>query len=292
MTAAFRRKGFQTFVLDLGYDIVGASFYALAVNMFTAPAKIAPGGVTGIATIIYTFTGAPIGTVSLAINIPLILLALRFLGKAFTLKTLKSLVISTLMIDVVFARVPAYEGNMVLSCLFGGVLLGTGLGIIFARGSTTGGADIVMKLVKLRFPHISMGRLMLAFDSMVLIAAAVAYRNVEYALYGLITIYASSKMMDAFIYGLDQGKVFYIFSRKSEEICQAIIQELNRTATLLEGRGGYSGKPFRVVLCAVRNSEYPTVKREVYNIDPDAFLIVAEAGEILGEGFRSIDAQA
>ncbi|MEG2038619.1 MAG: YitT family protein [Oscillospiraceae bacterium] len=279
----------KTFSIDLVYDIVGGFLYAVAVNMFSSPNRIAPGGVTGIATLINYIFGAPIGTVTMLINIPLLLISYKVLGKLSTLRTLKSLLIMTIMVDVVTISIPPYKGDMILACIFAGVLMGLGHGMVFLRGSTTGGSDIVNRLIKIRLPHISIGRLGLCFDTVVLILAAIVYGNIENALYAMIAMYVSSKMTDSLIYGLDKGKLLYIISDRSPEIGKEIIKQLGRGATLLNATGLYSDKERRIVFCAVRNHQYPAVKKIAYNIDPYAFIIITDAGEILGQGFRKIE---
>lgn len=282
--------GIRELMADLGYDFIGALAYSVGIHCFTAPNQIAPGGVSGLAIIInYYFPFLPIGTLSLCMNLPLIFLALRFLGRKFTLSTLKTLLVVTVVLDVLFLGVPVYTGNPLLASLFGGVSLGAGLGIIFMRGSTTGGSDILMRLLQLKFPHLSMGKLMMLLDLVVLLLSVVAFQNIESGLYGLIAIYASSHFIDAILYGMDKGQLAYIFSLKNEEIARRIMEELGRGVTFLQATGAYSGEERQVSLCAVRQVEFYKVKRIIHEVDPEAFLIVSEVGEILGEGFRPIN---
>ncbi|MBR5485943.1 MAG: YitT family protein [Oscillospiraceae bacterium] len=280
---------FKNFAVDIGCDILGSLLFAISVNMFTAPNNIAPGGVTGIATLINYLTDAPIGTVSLLINVPLLIISYKALGKHLTLRTLKTIFIMTLMLDIVTVNIPPYQGDKLLACIFAGVLGGIGLGVVFMRGSTTGGADIINRILKKRFPHISIGKITLFFDSMVLISSAFVYHSMESALYALITIFVETRMVDSIIVGLDRGKVLYIISNKSAEIGKAITVEIGRGATLLSGTGVYSNQERQVLMCAVRNHQYPAVKKIAHRIDPYSFMVVTDAGEILGEGFRGID---
>lgn len=279
----------KTWATDVLYDLIGAIIYAVSVHMFTAPNHIAPGGVTGIATLVnYLVSSAQIGTVSLLINIPLLLLSYRFLGKSMTIKTLKSVLIMSVVIDLTGLFLPAYTDNPLLAALFGGVGIGAGLAVIFMRGGTTGGTDIAGRLLQLKFPHLPIGRAMMLVDCTVLFASSLVYGKLESALYGLIAIFTCSRVLDSLLYGMDVGKMALVVSDKNEEISKAIIEELDRGVTLLAGKGGYSGQERYVLMTAVRKNQFHKLKKLVSTIDPGAFLIVAEAGEIMGEGFRSI----
>lgn len=278
----------KVWLTDILFDIAGSTLYAVGVHMFTAPNHIAPGGVTGIATMINYLLGAPIGTVSLLINIPLLFLSFKLLGRAMTVKTLKSVFIMSLILNVMNFILPAYTKNPLLAALFGGVGIGAGLAIIFMRGGTTGGTDIAARLLQLKFPYIPMGRAMLLVDCVVLITSSFVYRQLESALYGLIAIFTCTRVLDSLLYGVDVGKMVLVISEKSQEISKAIINDLDRGATLLAGKGAYSGNDKYVVLSAVRKNQFHKLKNLVYDIDPRAFIIVAEAGEIMGEGFKPI----
>lgn len=281
----------REFAVDLFYDIIGSFLYAIAVNMFTAPNHIAPGGITGIATLINYLTGAPIGTVGMIFNIPLLMISYKMLSKQITLKTLKSITIMTVMLDIVTINIKPYNGDKLLACIFAGVMMGAGLGTVFLRGSTTGGADIINRLIRKKLPHVSIGRLSLSFDCVVLSLSAIVYGSLESALYAMIAIFVESRMIDSLLYGLDKGKMLYIISDQSKEIGKTITTELGRGATLLTATGVYSEQQRQVLMCAVRNHQYPAVKRIAHRIDPYAFLIVTDAEEILGEGFRNIESQ-
>ena len=283
----------RTWIVDVLFDVMGSIAYALGVHVFTAPNHIAPGGVVGVATLANYLSGEriPIGTASLVLNIPLILLAYRFLGARFANKTLKTLLISTLILDVAMKPLPVYTGNPILVALFGGVLIGAGLALVFMRGSTTGGGDIAARLLQMRYPYFSIGRAMLIIDFVVLLASAVVYQQLESAMYGLITIFATSRVLDSILYGLDAGRMVLVVSDHSEEIADGVIAMLDRSATLLHARGAYTKNDKFMMLSAVRKDEFHKLKDLVHRIDPGAFMIVAEAGEILGEGFKPIKEQ-
>ena len=272
--------------VDILFDFVGSFICSTGLQCFSAPNNIAPGGVTGLGIIVNYLTGINLSALTFLINVPLLALAWFFLGRYFTINTLKSVVIFSITLEIC-GHLPVYEGEIMLAAIYGGVLSGIGLALVFMRGSTTGGTDIASRLIQLKFPGLSIGRLMLIVDGFILLIAAVVYRNVENALYGLITIFTTTRMIDSILYGLDTGKVMMVVSRQPEEIASAIITQLNRGCTFLQARGSYTKEDRPVLLCAVRKGEFHNLKRLVYSIDPGAFLLALEANEILGEGFKT-----
>ncbi|MDL2233633.1 YitT family protein [Ruminococcaceae bacterium OttesenSCG-928-L11] len=273
--------------LDVLYDIVGTSIFAVGISCFSSPNNIAPGGVSGMAILVEYLIGLPVSMVSLFFNIPLLLLAWRFLGRRFTLRTLRTVAIMTGTMWLSEQFLVPYHGEMILASLFGGVLEGLGLAIVFLRGSTTGGTDVASRLIQLKFPHISIGRLMLAVDGSVLLLSALVYRNVENALYGLITIFTMTRLLDSVLYGMDTGKVLLVMSEHHDAIVAAIWEKLDRGCTLLHAQGAYTKQDRPVLLCAVRKNQYHALKQLVYAIDPGAFVLSLEAGEVIGEGFKT-----
>ncbi len=276
-------------LLDILADFLGSFLFAISIHMFTAPNQIAPGGVSGICIIINYLTGFPIGLASFLINIPLLILGFKFIGKKFTVRTLKSVVILSVMLDFMEPILPTYQGNMILASLFGGIMMGIGLAVIFMRDSTTGGTDILSRLIQQKLPHVQMGKILLSIDFVVLILSAITFKNLEAMLYGIIAIYANAKMVDAILYGWDTGKLLFIISPNNAQIAEQILKQLDRGATFLDGTGAFSGEKKDVLLCAVRKNQFYRVKSIVYSIDPDAFLIVTETGEVIGEGFKKAE---
>lgn len=278
-------------LVDLLFDIAGCFIFAMGIQSFSAPNFIAPGGVSGVAIILEHLFQWRISVVSLAINIPLLIAGWIFLGHVFTLKTMKSVAILTLMLELC-SYLPVYQGNELLAALYGGVIQGIGLALVFMRSSTTGGTEIASLLIQLRFPHISVGKLLMVVDGAVLIASTLVFRNIESALYGMVTIYTCTKLLDGILYGRDTGKVMLVISGQHEEIARRVNEELDRGGTMLQGKGTYTGADRPVLLCAVRNAQYIELKKVVREVDPDAFLVVLEAGEVLGEGFRPHNTQS
>lgn len=276
------------FLLDAGVFLLGSGVYALSVNVFTAPNEIAPGGLTGVGTIVHYLWGVPIGTVILLCNLPLFLWGGRQLGWKFIARTIAATVLVSVFIDVGALFLPAYHGDKMLAALYGGLLSGSALGLLFLRNATTGGTDLAAKLISRRMPNISLGRLILALDFLVILLAVLVYRNMETALYALIAIFTSTRVIDTIVYGINRGKLLFIISRNPEEIAQKIGRDAHRGATILSSKGAYHQQQNAVVLCAVRRSEVFTVLRAAKSIDPGAFIIAGEVGDILGEGFTPI----
>jgi uncharacterized membrane-anchored protein YitT (DUF2179 family) len=276
--------------LDALFYVLGSILYALSVNVFTAPNHIAPGGVTGISTLVnYLVPGLPIGTLIFVINLPLFFAAWRHIGREFTVRTALCTAVSSLCIDLSARFIPPFRGDMILTAVFGGVLAGAGLGLIYMRGATTGGSEIVARLLERKFHHIPIGRLILAVDAVVVAAAAAVYRNLESALYAIVLIFVSTSVMDMLVYGGESGKMLLIMTRKEKEISADILAAMHRGVTMLNATGAYTGGERKVLLVAVRRSEVYKLRTLVYDRDPAAFIIVVSTDEVLGEGFKRMD---
>lgn len=282
------KREFWKWTIDILLIAAGASMYSIAINCFTAPSNLVPGGVAGIAIIINALTGASIGLLYGLINIPLVIMGFIFLGKRMMLKTIISVALITFFTDFAFVDIPVYEGDLIISAIFGGVLFGCGLGLTYLRNATSGGTDIINKTINKFKPHISIGKITVATDMAVIIAAMAAFRNIEVGLYAIITIFVAAKAMDLIIYGSLEGKMLLIFSDESETISQHIIHGYRRGVTLLKASGAYSGNEKNVICCAVQKNEYSKIKKTVKECDPKAFIIITNAGEVLGEGFQEI----
>lgn len=268
---------------------VGAAIYALAFDLFFVPNEVAFGGVTGLAQIgNFFFPQISVGTLVIILNIPLFLLGWKLLGGHLLVSSLYAMTVSSLLIDL-FAALYSFRPmeDKLLACVCGGVVLGAGLGITFLQGATTGGTEIVARLLKLKLSWLPMGKLLLIADLTVVALVALVFKNVNTALYGVVALYLSTVVMDWVLYGTDNAKVAYIISDKPEEISRVIMDDLDRTVTYLQGEGGYLGQPKRVILCAFKQRQILAIKETVRRVDPDAFMIVTSAHEVLGEGFGS-----
>lgn len=289
MNATLRKLDmlFKNSIYDYMVIALGASLYAASVAVFTSQNNIAPGGLTGIATMLNYLFSLPIGAMIFVMNIPLFIWAYFESGKAFVIKTVIGTALVSVFIDLLSLVLPAYRGNVMLAAIFGGAASGFGLGLIFSRGGSTGGTDIIAFNIHSRLPHISTGRLILISDAAVLALAAVVYGNIESALYAGITIFVSVRVIDAVIYGTSRGngKLLFIISDKHELISREIVGKLGRGATLLSGEGAYTGKGKRVIMCAARPQQVVKITKGVRLVDPNAFVVVTTANSILGEGF-------
>ena len=272
-------------VRSCGIITLGAVIYALAFDWFVAPNQIAMGGVTGLAQIVNALVPVlPVGVLSILVNVPLFLAGWRLLGGRLLVSSLYAMAVSSLAIDVIAWMHTFPPMDPILATLYGGAGMGVGLGLVFSQGATTGGTDIIGKLLKLKFPWLPFGKLVMIPDMVVLILAAVVFGTVNAALYGLIQMYLLSKVMDMILYGWDTSRVAYIITDRWEETVQGLL-DMNRGVTLLQGKGAYTGAEKQVLLVAFRQREIVPIKRMLREIDPKAFFIVCDAHEILGEGF-------
>lgn len=282
------KKKIKQLFLDMMFMLAGSVVYAVSVNAFTAPNNIAPGGVTGVATMLNFLFQTPIGLMVFIINIPIIIWAILEIGYKLVLKTIVAIVLSSVMIDALSHIIPAYRGDPILISIFAGLCEGVGLSLTFIRGATTGGTDMIARLLGRRLPHLSMGKLMLAIDGLIVVASAFVFGSIESAMYACIVIFVSTSIIDSILYGTDvgTGKMFFVMSSKVREMGDRIINELDRTVTYLDSHGGYSKEPGETMLCAVRRFEVYQIQAIIREEDKDAFVIVGDAGEITGEGFR------
>ena len=265
--------------------MAGCLIYAAGIALFLDPNGLAPGGVTGIAIMISHAAKIPTGTLVLIINIPLLIIGARKFGRSFLMYTVASTVLSSLMINWLSA-VSLDISDKLLSGIVGGALMAVGMGIVFRCGGTTGGSDILVKLLRLKYRHLRTGTLFAVTDTVIVAASALVFKNIENALYAGIALAVSSIVLDLTLYGPDEAKSLFIISDRSEDVARRILEELDIGVTCLQGRGGYSGAPKQVLLCAVRKALFPKVRRIVQQEDPAAFMIVSSATEIFGEGFK------
>lgn len=283
-------KKYRELLLDLGADVLGSVLMGIGIYSFAEQADIAPGGLSGIAILFKYLWDLPVGVMILIMNIPLLLIAWKYLGKRFAVRTLRTVVLSSVILDVVVTPLAfVYAGDRLLSAIASGVCLGAGLGVIFARGSTTGGTDIISCLVERKNPHLQVGGILTAVDILIIALSIAVFGNLESGLYGIVALYAQGRVMDAILYGRKRGRSVMIFSEKREEIARRIMREMDRGATFLQSRGAYSGAHSEVLLCAVGQREYAKLRRIVRECDPEAFFVVLETKNVYGEGFQPIN---
>ena len=259
----------------------------VGVYTFALKGGFATGGLSGMALIINYLWGLPVGMVTLALNVPLVLLTWRTLGRGFFLKSLRTMVVSTLIIDFVLPLFPVYEGSRLLAAGFSGVLMGAGLSLIYMRGSSTGGSDFLIHAAKRKAPHISFGNLSLAIDAAVILLGVPAFGDIDAALYGMVSAFALTIVMDKIIYGAGSGKLVLVITNEGQAVSRAIDAAVERGSTLVDVTGSYSGLARRMVMCACSNNEVFKVRTAAHRVDPGALVMICEASEVFGEGFRA-----
>lgn len=247
--------------------------------MFTSPNNVAPGGLTGVATMLNYMFSLPIGIMIFVMNIPLFIWGFIENGKGFLTRTLVATALVSVMIDVLTPILPAYTGDTILAAGFGGVLNGLGLGLIFYRGGSTGGTDIIALNLHKHFPFISTGTIILVSDILVLLMVFFVYHSIENVLYALLVIFISIKVIDAVSYGTSRGngKLMFVVTDNYKEVSMDIMKNLKRGVTYLDGEGAYSGKEKKVIMCAVRPQEVYKITSGIKNVDPNAFIIVTNS---------------
>ncbi len=271
---------------DLIYDFAGAFLQALGVWCFIEPCRIAPGGVSGMALLVNYLTAVPVGIMTLVLNIPLLISSYLCLNRKMTWKTIQTVLIMSLVLDgLVTPLFPQYVGDKLLSSVFGGILAGVGMAMIFMRDSTTGGGDILAKLLQKRFPYMHTGYALMMTDAVVIAASVLLFGKLEAALYGMISMVATTQTIDALLYGMNKGAMVMIHSEKNREIAEEIMERLNRGTTLFKSVGGFSKKEGETLLCVIDRKQFYLVKEIAYAHDPRAFVVVSETKETYGEGF-------
>lgn len=265
--------------------VVGSGVFALGFALFLQPNDMNAGGISGLAQVIVELTGlGSVGTLSILINLPLFLLGGVKIGKRFFVGSAIGMLLSSILIDA-FAYVPFPVTEPLVGTLYGGVLCGLGLGVVFVSGTSTGGSDILVRLLKLRYRNVPIGQIAICFDLVVVVLTGLVFGDVTKALYTGVAVFVTGQVVDAVVYRFDYSKVALIISREHEAIAREIGIKLDRGATFLAGEGSYSHQPTKVVLTAVKKQQLAELKELVIHIDPNAFIIVQEAHQVLGDGF-------
>jgi len=263
----------------------GGALFALGFDLFLEPNGLNAGGLTGLAMVLVHFLGfGTVGAVTTIVNLPLFVLGARKIGKKFFCGSLAGMLGLSLFIDL-FSAIPVPETEPLLAALYGGAVCGAGLGIVFVSGASTGGSDILVRLLKQKLQHVPIGTINICFDLAVAALTGLVFRDISRTLYSGVAIFVSGKIIDAVVYSFDDSKVALIISPQYEAIARAVAKELDRGATFLQGEGSFTGNPTKVVLTAVKRQQLPELKALVVAIDPNAFIIVQEAHQVLGDGF-------
>ncbi len=278
-------KNIKNILLDLLCDIVGSIFYSVSIYTFARSANFAPGGISGLALIINYLSGFPIGITSLLLNVPLVLISYKVVGKTFLRKTARTMLLCTFFLDVVFPHTPSYTGSPFMAALYAGICLGVGMGLFYMRGTSSGGTDFLTMTIKHLRPHLSMGIVTMATDLIVILLGWPVYKNVDAVLYGLITTFANSIVMDKIMYGASAGSLAIIITDRGKVIADAIGEITGRGSTGIRGIGTYTQQDRDILLCACSMVQAHTVLNTVHALDPNAFVMMTDTREVHGEGF-------
>jgi len=286
-----QRSALVEWTIDIAVIVLAAAIFSVGIVCFISPNDIAPGGGTGIAIILSELTSLPLGLLIAAVNIPLIVAGFVLLNKKIMVKTLVSVAVITLMTDFVFADMPLYNadgGNGILAAVFGGVLMGAGIGLTYARGATSGGTDIIAKIVSRFYPDLKLGQIQFFSDAVIILLGLAVFRDLDAALSAVISVFVQSKLVDMLVYGGQESRLLMVFSEIPHEISKRLV-EADRGVTLLQGEGAYSGTHRHVIVTAVYKSDYTKIRRMIRDTDPLAFVIVTSAGEVFGKGFQPLN---
>ena len=276
-------------ILQYAGILAASALYAAAIALFLDPNHLAPGGVSGIAIIINQLTQIPTGTLILIMNVPLMALGMWKLGFKFLLSTLVAVISSSIFSNLLAPYGPLTTDPLLAACA-GGALLAVGMGLLFKLGATSGGTDILIRVIKLKYKHLKTGSLFLITDCCVIAASALVFRNVDLALYAAIATILSSFCLDLVLYGRDEAKLVYLITDHEKAIANRLLEDLEIGVTYLQGQGAYTRDNKKVILCAMQKRLLPRVQEIAMEEDPCAFLIVTSASEIFGEGFKDISA--
>ena len=271
---------------ELFVDIVGGLLLALAVYNFASNAGFPVAGISGVALIIYHLFGLPMGAVTLLLNIPIVIICFKFLGKEFFIRSVKTMIISSFLLDYVAPLFPVYAGDRLLAAICTGVLQGLGFGMIYSMNTSTGGMDFVIMTIRKLKPYMSIGKITLITDILVVGVGGLLIGEFEGIIYGFILTYLVSMVIDKYMYGLDAGKVTFIVTEHGMEVAEKISDLTERGSTLLKAKGSFTNQDKDVVMCACNNKQMHLVQEAVKKVDREAFLITMESNEVRGEGFK------
>lgn len=268
---------------------IGSIIYSAGIALFLDPNNLAPGGVSGISIILSNYILVDTGSIIFILNVPIMILGFLKLGRKVMWRTFYCLIVNSFVVDAMIAlQAQALTDDLLISAIAGAGLSGLGIGIIMKQGCTTGGADIIVRILRKKHPHIKTNELFSILDCAVVALSAIAFRNLEVALYALIAVFVSAFVLERVLYGTDEAKLIYIISDQSADIAQRMLDELEIGVTFIEGKGAYSGKEKQVIMAVMRKTLSPKAEEIVKAIDPQAFMIVSSATEIYGEGYKNI----
>lgn len=276
----------KTVIWDLIYDVAGSILYAAGIYTFAGNAGFAPGGVSGLALILNHLFGLPVGTVTLLFNIPLVAVSYKAVGRQLLIKSAKTMVISSLFLDVIFPFIPMYTGNRLMASICSGVFMGAGMALFYIRGSSSGGIDFLALTIKKKKPHMTIGVITLLIDLIVILLGWPVFGDVDAVLYGVASTGVSTIVIDKILYGIGAGTLAIIITGRGKEVAARIAERAKRGVTAVPASGTYTGQRRDVLLCACSKAEAYLVKSAVSEVDAGAFLMFTETSEVFGEGFK------
>ena len=286
-----RSTKFGALVYEWLVITVGSALYAAGFQFFLYHNAIPTGGITGLAMILNYLTDLPVGVMTIVMNVPIFLVAWKVIGLRFIIASLGGMALSSVFVDL-FALLPVNATtDPMLACLFAGAIKGLGLGLVCSVGATTGGVDIVAKLLRRRYQNIRFGTLILALDLVIIAVFAVIFERYDRGMYGAVAMFISSKVVDFVLYGATTSKMCYIISDENERVREALVTKLHRGVTVVKGIGAYSGQEKQVLMCVVKRQEAMELRRLVRESDEKAFLIISDAHDVYGKGFTNLDSK-
>lgn len=281
-----KKIDYKILIWDLLYDIAGSILYAAGIYTFAGNAGFAPGGVSGLALILNYLLGLPVGTVTLLFNIPLVVISYKAVGRTLLIKSAKTMVISSLFLDVIFPYIPMYTGSRLMAAIYSGVFMGAGMALFYIRGSSSGGIDFLALTIKKKKPHMSIGVITLLIDLVVILLGWPVFGDIDAVLYGVASTGVSTIVIDKILYGTGAGTLAIIITKRGSVIAAKIGENVRRGVTTIPASGSYTGLHRDVLLCACSKAEAYLVKSAVQEMDEQAFLMFTETSEVFGEGFK------
>lgn len=280
-----RQWNLKKLLYDISIDVAGGLLIGLGIYNFAENAGFPLAGISGIALVLYRLFGLPIGWGTILMNVPIAIFCFKTLGREFFVRSVRSLVISSLMLDYVVTLLPVYSGDRMLAAICTGIFSGLGYALIFMNNSSTGGMDFISVAIRSKNPYVSLGKIIFVEDCAIVLLGGVIFKDVDATIYGLIITYLLTVVMDKILYGIDSGKMTLIVTGHGQKVAERIDQYVGRGSTILKGRGSYTGGEKDVVMCACNNKQMYVIRKMVREVDPEAFTIIMESNEVLGEGF-------
>lgn len=280
------RKSAKRIALDTVCDIIGSVLYAMGLYTFAKMANFSPGGISGIALILNYLWKLPVGVMTLIMNIPLVIASYKIVGGRFLAKTAKTMIITTVFLDLIFPLLPLYTGNRMMAALYSGLCMGAGMAFFYMRGSSSGGMDFLSMIIKVRHPHISLGIVTAVSDFLVILIGWPVYKDADAVLYGLICSFSASIVIDRVLYGLGAGKLVIVITNNTDVLTEKISELTDRGSTIIRAIGSYTKEDRDVILCACSKSQTYMITNAAHEVDPGAFVMVTETSEVFGEGFK------